>query len=67
MAVKPGNRIVPITLPPYHFSKLQSMCERYGLTKSSAIQRMIEELSLPAVDSPESRVVADGHDPVSTN
>ncbi len=42
MTRKKENRVVPITLLPYHIRKLRILCDRTGLSKTGVIQRMIE-------------------------
>ena len=42
MARKKENKIVPITLSPYHVRKLRILCDRTGLSKTGVIQRLIE-------------------------
>jgi len=43
MAVKKGNKTIPVTLPEYHRKKLELICERTGISKSGVIQRLIEQ------------------------
>ena len=43
MAVKKGNKTIPITLPKYHQKKLKVICERTGISKSGVVQRLIEQ------------------------
>lgn len=42
MAIKDGNKIVPVTLTPFQIKKLEIMCQRSGLSKTGVIQRLIE-------------------------
>lgn len=46
MSVKNSNKIVPVTLPKFHYQKLAAICQRTGLSKSGVIHRMIEEYKL---------------------
>lgn len=42
MALKKGNKILQITLPPFHQRKLALICDKTGLNNSAVIQRWIE-------------------------
>jgi len=42
MAIKKGNKIVPVTLTEFHLRKLRLIQERTGLSATQVIQRMIE-------------------------
>lgn len=46
MAIKKENTIVPVTLAPFHMTKLTAICNRTWLTKSGVVQRMIEQYNL---------------------
>jgi len=46
MATKKENKTIPITLTPFHFKKLNMMCERTGLSKTGILQRLIETYDL---------------------
>lgn len=42
MAIKKGNKILQITLPPFHQKKLAMICNKTGLNNSAVVQRWIE-------------------------
>lgn len=46
MAVKKGNKIVPITLTPFHLAKLAVICERMNLSNTAIVRRWIEQYDL---------------------
>lgn len=46
MAVKDGNKVVPITLTRPQRIKLRLMCNRSGLSKTNMIQRLIDKVDL---------------------
>ena len=42
MAVKKGNKILPITLTPFHQKKLKVIQNKTGLSATGVIQRLLE-------------------------
>lgn len=42
MAIKKDNKIVQITLTPFHQKKLALICNKTGLNNSAVLQRLIE-------------------------
>ncbi len=46
MAIKTGNKLIQITLTPFHVSKLAAMRVRTGHTNSQIIQRLIEKVDM---------------------
>jgi len=53
MAIKKGNRTVPITLLPYHQRKLKIICNRTNLSKSGVMQRLLEQYDVFSVEAKE--------------
>lgn len=51
MALKKENKVVPITLTPYHQKLLDLMCSRTGLSKTGVVQRLIEMHKLKTLDA----------------
>lgn len=46
MAIKNGNKVVPITLTPFHLKKLAVIRGRVGLSNTAVVQRWIEQFDL---------------------
>jgi len=40
--LKKGNKVVPVTLTPYHLRKLRVIKERTGLNNTGVFQRLLE-------------------------
>lgn len=50
MAIKAGNKLIQITLTPFHVSKLNAIRNRTGHTNTQVIQRLIEEVKMVGLE-----------------
>jgi len=46
MAIRKGNVIVAVNLPPYHKEKLDMICGILGVSKSELVKRLIEQYDI---------------------
>lgn len=60
MAIRKGNKTVPITLTPYHQEKLKVIGLRSGLTNTAVVQRMIEQYELFESETVQIQKALDG-------
>jgi len=62
MTLKEGNKILQVTLPPFHQRKLAIIQDRTSLSRSNIIQRLIENFKIFADEESTLRKILNQRD-----